>query len=80
MLERAIEEYKQHNKHPATSIDEVLESGFAPVRETSKNLLTGSPYHFDGSANDILVKQSATGLIVVPIDNKGKSPTIQGFW
>jgi hypothetical protein len=72
-MRRMISHYKYvFGDHPKT-IDEFIASGFSPVDRSSINPVTGQPFKFDGSANDIYWKY----LAPTPHPSSGK--LIGGF-
>jgi hypothetical protein len=69
-------EYFDHHKEWPKSVSAVLAEGYSPIKAGSTNPLTGKPFKFDGSANDILVRNSGQLLTLVPMDHQGNQPPI----
>lgn len=74
MLEESLYVYQLANNSMPGSMEEFLDSEYSPLGWNSINPLTGQPFMFDGSPDDIEVLQDPdTGALsgFYPVDNEG---------
>ena len=64
-ISRSIRIYQDVHGSPPDSLTQFFASGISPVNENTINPLTGQPFRYDGSAGDVRIEFTDTGMVIV---------------